>query len=208
MKRLFLLGCVAAWAGCSDAHVAGTSASSLAQPVAVATGPVAASNVSFTIQGGFASATQIAMTVSQPIVKLHTEDGRATLDAIRLPLGDVNVSAQALPPNGLALKNLVVSAPQTRAEIMHDEADALEVRAMLPLALDWSVVLDNGTIYPLGTVHTNPIAVDITVSRVGATTTATVQATCVGTCWSVDGVATLSDGAVYLEAAADVTAAE
>ncbi len=207
MKRLFLLGCVAAWAGCADGHVAGIS-DSLAQPVAVATGSVAASNVSFTIQGGFASAAQVAMTVSQPIVKLHTADGRATLDAVRLPLGDVTVSAEALPPNGLQLKNLVVSAPATRAEIMYDAADALEVRAMLPLALDWAVVLADGSLYQLGTVHTAPLDVDIMVSRAAGATTATVQAACLGTCWSVDGVATLSNGAVYLEAAADVTAAE
>ena len=207
MKRLFFLGCVAAWAGCSDGHVAGLN-DSLAQPVAIATGSVAASKVSFTIQGGFASATQVAMTVTEPIVKLHTTEGRASLDAIKLPLGDVNVSAAALPPNGLALKNLVVSAPETRAQIMYDSDDALEVRATLPLALDWSVVLDDGTLYPLGTVHTEPLDVDIMVSRVDGATTATVQAACAGTCWSVDGVAKLSDGAVYLEAAADVTAAE
>jgi hypothetical protein len=180
----------------------------LTQPVAVATSTVAASDVSFTIEGGFARATQVAMTINQPIVKLHTSDGRAMLDAISLPLGDVNVPASALPPHGLTLKNLVVSAPATRAEIMHDQADALEVRATMPLALDWSVVLDDGSLYPLGTVHTNPINVDITVSRVGASTTATVQAACIGTCWAVDGVAKLSDGAVYLEAAADVTVAE
>ena len=207
MKRLFFLVCVAAGAGCSDAHVAGVS-NSLAQPVSVATGTVAASDVSFTIQGGFSGATQVAMTVNEPIVKLHTTDGRATLDAIKLPLGDVDISADALPPNGLKLRNLVVSAPETRATIMYDAADALEVRATLPLALDWSVVLDDGTLYPLGTVHTSPLDVDIMVSRADGATTATVQAACSGTCWSVDGVATLSNGAVYLEAAADVTAAE
>src|SRR6185312_9486053 len=92
--------------------------------------------------------------------------------------------------------------------IVHDQVDALEVRAMLPLSLDWSAVLADGSVYKLGTVHTAPLNVDIQVSRVGASTTATVQAACLGTCWSVDGVAKLSNGAVYLEADADVTAAE
>jgi hypothetical protein len=32
-----------------------------------------------------------------------------------------------------------------------------------------------------------------------------VQAACVGTCFAVDGVAKLSNGAIYLEADADVT---
>jgi hypothetical protein len=207
LKRLVLVGCIAAATGCSGAHTA-TNGSSLALPIAVSTGTVAQSDVTFTIEGGFASATQVALTMHEPIVKLHTAAGRATLDAISLPLGDVNVSAEALPPKGLILKNLVVSAPATHAEIMHDQADALEVRAMIPLALDWSVVLDDGSLYPLGTVHTEPLNVDITVSRVGGSTTATVQAACLGTCWAVDGVAKLSNGTVYLEAGAEVTAAE
>ena len=206
MKRLFLLGCVAAM-GCSDRHVS-TNDNSLAQPVSVSTGTVAASDVSFTIEGGFASATNVALTIHQPLVKLHTTEGRAMLDAVSLPLGDVTISAEALPPKGLVLKNLVVSAPATRAEILHDQEDALEVRATLPLALDWSVVLDDGSLYPLGTVHTEPLNVDIQVSRATGATTATVQAACLGTCFALDGVAKLSNGTVYLEAGADVTAAK
>lgn len=130
------------------------------------------------------------------------------LDAVSLPLGDVTISAEALPPKGLVLKNLVVSAPATRAEILHDQENALEVRATLPLALDWSVVLDDGSLYPLGTVHTEPLNVDIQVSRSAEGTTATVQAACLGTCFALDGVAKLSNGTVYLEAGADVTGAE
>ena len=86
--------------------------------------------------------------------------------------------------------------------------DALEVRATLPLSLDWSVVLDDGSLYPLGTVHTEPLNVDIQVSRAAGATTATVQAACLGTCFALDGVAKLSNGTVYLEAGADVTGAE
>jgi len=193
--------------GCSDRHVS-TNDNSLAQPVSVSTGTVAASDVSFTIEGGFASATNVALTIHQPLVKLHTTEGRAMLDAVSLPLGDVTISAEALPPKGLVLKNLVVSAPATRAEILHDQEDALEVRATLPLALDWSVVLDDGSLYPLGTVHTEPLNVDIQVSRATGATTATVQAACLGTCFALDGVAKLSNGTVYLEAGADVTAAK
>jgi hypothetical protein len=210
VKSLFFLGCVASLGlgamGCSDGHVA--TSDSLAMPVAVETGAVADSRVSFTIEGGYASATQVAMTVGQPLVKLHTSGDRAVLDAIELPLGDVMISAEALPPKGLILRNLIVRAPAMHAEIMHAQADALEVRANLPLSLDWSMQLDDGTLYPLGTVHTAPLDVDISVVRVNGATTATVQAACLGTCWAVDGVAKLSDGTVYVEAGAEVTAAK
>jgi hypothetical protein len=180
----------------------------LTRPVSVATGAVAESRVSFTIAGGFAAAKQVTMTVDQPLVKLHTTGDRATLDAVELPLGDVTISADALPPKGLILRHLVVKAPATRAEILHVQDDALELRASLPLSLDWSMQLDDGSLYPLGTVHTEPLDLDIDVVRANGQTTASVQAACVGVCFAVDGVAKLSDGAIYLEADADVTAAK
>ena len=206
MKRLFLLGCIAAAAGCTEGHP--TANDSLARPVQVETGAVAESSVSFTVEGGFAAATQVAMTIKQPLVKLRTSGDRATLDAVELPLGDVTISADALPPKGLVLRNLVVKAPATRAAILHEQDDALELRATLPLSLDWSMQLDDGSLYPLGTVHTEPLNLDITVVRANGQTTATVQAACLGTCFAVDGVAKLSNGAIYLEADAEVSAAK
>lgn len=206
MKRLILLGCIAVATGCTEGHLATND--SLARPVAVETGAVTHADVSFTIQGGFASATQVAMTIAKPQLKLHTSGDRAEIDALSLPLGDVTISAEALPPRGLVLRNLVVSAPAAKAEIMHAQNDALELRVTEPLSLDWSLQLDNGALYPLGTVHTAPINLDINVVRADGATLATVQAACLGTCWSVDGVAKLSDGSVYLEADAEVTAAK
>jgi len=206
MKCLFLLGCIAAAAGCAEGHPQATD--SLAAPVQVETGAVAASTVSFTIEGGFANASQVAMTVDQPLVRLHTTGSSAMLDAVQLPLGDVTIPASALPPKGLILRHLVVKAPATRAEIMHVQDDALELRATLPLSLDWAMQLDDGSLYPLGTVHTEPVNVDINVVRANGRATATVQAACVGTCFAVEGVAKLSNGAIYLETDADVTAAK
>ena len=206
MKCLFLLGCIAAAAGCAEGHPQATD--SLAAPVQVETGAVAASTVSFTIEGGFANASQVAMTVDQPLVRLHTTGSSAMLDAVQLTLGDVTIPASALPPKGLILRHLVVKAPATRAEIMHVQDDALELRATLPLSLDWAMQLDDGSLYPLGTVHTEPVNVDINVVRANGRTTATVQAACVGTCFAVEGVAKLSNGAIYLETDADVTAAK
>lgn len=204
MKYLFLLGCIAATAGCSEGH--STLHESFVNPVAVQTGAVTDSSVRFTVEGGFAAATEVTMAVARPLVRLHTGANRATLDAIELPLGDVTISADALPPKGLILRHLVVKAPATRAAIVHAQDDALELRATVPLSLDWSMQLDNGSLYPLGTVHTEPLTVDVTVVRANGQTTATVEAACLGTCFAVDGVARLSNGVVYLEADAEVTA--
>jgi hypothetical protein len=203
---LFFLGCIAALAGCAEGHPAASD--SLADSIDVqSTGAPVESSVTFTMEGGFAGPSEVAMPIAQPLLKLHTRGDRAELDAIMLPLGDVTISREALPPKGLVLRNLVVKAPATRAEIMHAQDDALELRAKLPLSLDWSLQLDDGSLYPLGTVHTDPINVDVQVVRAGGRVTATVQAACLGTCWAVDGVAKLSNGAVYLETAAEVTPA-
>jgi hypothetical protein len=206
VKRLFFLGCVAGLVGCAEGRPAEID-DSLTQPVIVQTGAVEESNVTFTIEGGFAQPSAVTMAVAEPLIKLHTGGARAELDAVRLPLGDIMVSAEALPPKGVKLRNLVLTAGPAHAEIVHAQADALELHAQLPLALDWSVQLDDGSLYPLGTVRTEAFNVDVQVVRAAGKTTATLQAACDGTCWSVDGVAKLSNGALYLEAAADVTAA-
>jgi hypothetical protein len=164
------------------------------------------SSVTFTIEGGFAKPSDVSMTVAQPLLKVHTTGDRAAIDAVSLPLGDVMISAEALPPKGLVLRNLVLKAGPARAEVMHAQDSALELRAQVPLALDWSVQLDDGSLYPLGTVRTDPVYVDVQVVRsADGNAIATMQAACLGTCWAVDGVAKLSDGAVYLQGNAQVT---
>jgi hypothetical protein len=206
VKPLFFLGCIAALVGCAEGHPA--TSDSLADSIDVqSVGAPVQSSVTFTMEGGFAGPSPVSMAVAQPLVKLHTRGDRAELDGITLPLGDVTIPAQALPPKGLVLRNLVVKAPAAHAEILHAQEDALELRAHLPLSLDWSLQLDDGTLYPLGTVHTDPINVDVQVVRSGGRVTATVQASCLGTCWSVAGVAKMSNASLYLETAAEVTPA-
>lgn len=208
MKGLFFLGCIAAAAGCAQGHPAPDD--SLTQPVAVESGTVTESSVTFTIEGGFAQPSEVSMTVARPTLKLHTSGQGATrfaeIEAVTLPLGDVTIPAAALPPKGLILRNLVVKTGATHATILHAEDDALELRARLPLSLEWAVQLDDGSLYQLGTVRTEPINVDVQVIRgADGRSMATVQAACLGTCWSVDGIAKLSDGAVYLETEAELT---
>lgn len=206
MNRLIFLGCVMVLGGCAQGHPATND--SLALPIDVTSGAVTDSRITFTIAGGYAQATPVTMQVAAPQLKVHTTADRAEIDELVMPLGDVTIPASALPPNGLILRKLALKAGPAHAAIMHAENDALELRAKLPLELDWSVQLQDGSLYPLGAVHTEPVNVDIHVFRANNEVQAEVQAACLGTCWSVDGVATLSDGAVYLEAAADVTPAE
>jgi hypothetical protein len=191
--------------GCAQGHPADSE--SLAQPVQIQVGSVEEGNVTFTIQGGFSDSRVVEMPVAAPTIKLHTTGEHAELDALTLPLGDIMVPATALPPSGLQLRNLVLTAGPAHAQVMHAQDDALELRAKLPLTLQWSVQLQDGSLYRLGPVHTDAVNLDVNVVRAGGITTATLQAGCLGNCWSVDGVAQLSDGALYLLGNADVTPA-
>jgi hypothetical protein len=204
VKHLILLGFIAAAAGCAQGHPAPDE--SLRQPVVVQNGTVTESSVSFTIEGGFAAPSEVSMAIAKPILKFHTTDRTAEIDAVTLPLGDVTISAEALPPKGLKLRNLVVKTGATHATVLHAQDDALELRAKLPLSLEWAMQLDDGSLYQLGTVRTEPLNVDIQVVRgADGQSVATVQAACLGVCWAVDGLAKLSDGVVYLQTDAELT---
>lgn len=204
MNRLIFLACVGL-AGCGQAHSAASD--SLALPVSIRSGGVADSRVTFTIEGGYAQATQVTMTSAQSQLKLHTTATRAELDAFELPLGDVTISSEAMPPNGLVLRNVILSAAPTRADVLHAQDDLLELRALVPLTIDSSMQLADGSLYRLGAQHTAAVALDLHIVRSGARTIASVVAGCAGVCWEIDGVARLSDGAVHLVTDADVTAA-
>ena len=215
MKSLSWLVCVGSlsWLGCAQVQpgepaAPPTPSNSLAAPLSIVAGEASASHVDFVIAGGFDGARPVTLTIGQPTLRMHTTASGAELDALDLPLGDVDVPASALPPSGLALRQLALSAAPTRAEILDAGDDALTLRATTPLTLRWSLELADGTLYPLGAVATAPLALAVQIARSDGPTAATVTVTarCAGTCWAIDGLATLSDGAVYLAAAADVTA--
>lgn len=168
-------------------------------------------------------AGQLVLTAEGPIspqptaVQLNVQEIHLTLTTgahpklyqLELPIGDVTIPADKLPPKGLALKNLVASAETpVPLEVVHMQPDAIEVHATTPLWLHWSAVLSDGTLWPLGPAHTAPLELDVDVAQSGGTTVADVHASCPGECWSMDGVANLRDGSLYVESSVEVEAAE
>src|SRR5206468_10994728 len=106
---------------------------------------------------------------------------------LELPLGDVDISANALPPAGLKLRGLslgIDGAADATAEYASD--DVLELHASAPLRLAWSVVLADGSVHALGPAVTGPLAFDIEVERKGAAVSTRLYARCPETCWTVD----------------------
>jgi hypothetical protein len=127
------------------------------------------------------------------------------ITGLEMPLGDEDVSANSLPPNGLKLRDLQLGLDEM-ATLTTDYAsdDYLELHATAPLRLAWSMELSDGTVHALGPAVTTPLAFDVEVERDGSDLTARLYAKCDGECWSIDGIARISDGQVHLIAPATI----
>jgi hypothetical protein len=182
----------------------------LDMPVKITTRQVPkAGQLTLTAQGPISpQPTAVQLQVSEIRLTLTT-GAKPRLYRLELPIGEVDIPADKLPPNGLQLKDLVASAEApTNLEVMHTQADAFEVHAKSPLMLKWSAVLADGSLWPLGPAHTPPLELDIDVATSGGTTVADVHASCPGDCWTMDGVADLRDGSLCVESSVEVQPAE
>jgi hypothetical protein len=171
-----------------------------------ASSPDAASDVSFDISSGIGSGSQLTLPVRSLTLRAKTGSS-PSLEALEMPLGDVDIPASVLPPAGLSLRALSLGIPTAvAADIVHQQADALELHVRSPLRLTWSLVASDGSIRPLGPVPTEPLDIDIQTSLGSDGTPATtVTARCAGECWSIKAIADMRDGAVYIESPAELS---
>jgi hypothetical protein len=187
-------------AGCASGAPAASSLP-LSSPLSIAsTAASAKGSVTFTIAGGFAGPTPLSMAMSDATLQLTSTGARAELESLVVPLADLDISAAALPPNGLSLRKLSLHVDRAAATVLSADEDSLSLRAEAPLVLHWSLVLDDGSLYALAPTPTDALPITVAVSRKGDGLAVTLEATCHGTCWSDPGVAALSDGDVKLQA--------
>jgi hypothetical protein len=207
MTRTYWIAAVslAAAAGCSDGSAPPTlAAPSLASPLQIsAASPTAESGVTFDVASWNAGSTT-HLTLAPPDLQLVLRTGKqGQITALEVPLPDVDVSADSIPPNGLHLRDLQLGL-DSNIELVTDYAseDYIELHAAAPLRLAWSVLLDDGTPWALGPAVTEPLSFDLEVERDGDQVTARLYARCDGACWTLDGVARISDGQVHIVAPA------
>jgi hypothetical protein len=162
----------------------------------------AQSHVVFTISGGYSGPTTWTIPTHDVLLELKSTGTRATIETLNVPLGDIKISAQALPPSGLQLRNLSLHLDDVLATTMQASDDTLSLHTEAPLVLEWSLQLEDGSLYPLAPTPTDPMPIDVTVKRNAGEMALRFVAACKGTCWSDRGVAQLSDGSVVLNAGA------
>jgi hypothetical protein len=179
---------------------------SLSQPLeATATRPAPESRVSFEI-GSWSGQTSAHLDLQPSDLRMALRTGRhGEITGLELPLRDQDISKEALPPNGLKLRNLQLGLDDTvSVQTMTVSDDYLELHAEAPLRLAWSVVLDDGSLYALGPAVTAPLSFDVQLTREEYSVTARISAGCSGDCWTLDGLARISDGQLQLVAAAEI----
>jgi hypothetical protein len=188
-----------AFAGCSGTHPS-AAPMPLSGAVQIAGEETSAqSHVNFTIAGGYGGPTAMSMAMHDATLWLRSTGTYATIDSLVIPLGDLTVSAQALPPSGLKLRKLSLHLDHTLAKIDRADEDELLLSANAPLTLDWSLELDDGSLYPLAPTPTDPMPIYVVARRESDQLQVTLTAACNGVCWSDPGVAQLSDGSIFLQ---------
>ncbi len=199
--------CSLAAAACSAPPSAGTPVIALDTPSLVAAENVADGSAITVTANGLGPSDELSLKVTD-IHLLVKSGAKPELEQLVLPLGDADVPASVVGPKGLKLRNLQLSVTEpVAATVVHQQADALELTANAPLQLDWSLLLADGTLYKLGPARTKPLDLDVAIVRTAdGATTATVTASCPGDCWSIEGIADLRDGQLYVESGATVSA--
>jgi hypothetical protein len=201
------VACVVGAGGCAES--APSQLANLAKPVTISSTQVElTSQLTVTATGSLSKGgNQVTLPVAG--LELLARTGRSpALETLSIPLNDVDISAERLPPNGLKLRKVVLDIPAAvPAQVVHAQDNALELRVQTPLRLSWSMVLPDGSLYALAPSKTQPLALDLQVTEAGGPPKLTIETKCEGTCWGLGGLASFENGSLWLESAATVTTA-
>jgi hypothetical protein len=184
------------------------SAFSLSEPVQViATGPLDNNaTLGFHVVGGTrpGSSDQSWRIEALSLVVENEGQNKGRLLQLVMQLGDVDISGQVMPPNGLSLRDLRLDMTRAPAKmtITESDDDELSMTALVPLQLDWKLRLPDGSDYSLGPVATEPLSLQVTANRVAGALHMELHASCPGECWSLPYLASVTG----LSASAGATA--
>ena len=121
------------------------------------------------------------------------------IDALSIPLGDIDVSPETVPPDGLRLRDVVLelSSPVTGIGRVSPEGQVV-LETTAPLKVGMSVVLTDGSLYRLGSSETEPASLQF----VADADSIGLRAECLGVCWRVGGLLKMSDAVIDVVAPA------
>lgn len=128
-------------------------------------------------------------------------DGRLALDALRLVIGDVQLSAASVPPSGLELTGVQVSVAPLVVPARWSGEEGAAASGTVELLLDWSLSQKPAGSVPMATQHIAAVPLTVDVASEGGRVVAILRAARRGTFFTWGGLMELGDLAVTVEAA-------
>lgn len=192
--------------GCTRANTLGLAP--LDQPARIhASGAQSQSEVTF-YRTGVLDPTGSLTTLPVRDATLHvsTTADHATVEELTLSLGDANLGPSQAMPHGLKLRNQQLRITRAvEAPMVERTVDAVTVRGHASLTFRASMVLDDGTLYPLGPTQTEAADFDLRATRYEFGVHVTVDSAPQGKCWSIPGVIDVSNCSLFVETDGDAT---
>ncbi len=175
----------------------------LDQPAMVtAKGAQASSEVTLYRQGSLdPNGSLVNVHVHDASVRLRSlTDDEVQVQALTLALDDSDMSATTAMPDGVKLRNQTLTLlSEVDATATQKEPDALTAHGHSSLVYHASLLLADGTLYPLGPVTSNAADFDVRATRYEMGVHVTIDAGPQGQCWTIPGVIDVSDCSLYVE---------
>jgi hypothetical protein len=195
-------------AGCTAPNTfAQPSMADASEIAAVAVRP--SSEVAFTRAGSLSPDTAaVRVAVLDARITLHQAGAAVSVPELSIALADVDLPPTALAPAGVKLRqqHLDVAGP-SHVTVLERDGEVLAVELHGPFKYGASLVLDDGTLYPIGARDGIADDVDVRAVRDAASGRVTVTASAAPAaheCWAASDLLTLSDCSLYVEADAEM----
>ena len=148
----------------------------------------------------------VIVPVRDATLQLSSSVSDAVVEELVLRLADVDLPPSASMPHGVKLRDQELRIASSMAgKIEGRAANELDVTATGALAYHASMLLDDGTKYPLGATQTDQGEMDLRVTRWEMGVHVTLDAAPRGACWSVPGILEISDCSLFVESDGDAT---
>lgn len=98
------------------------------------------------------------------------KDGRLTVVGAELRVGNVQLSKESVPPNGLLLTDVVLRLPYVTSDAKWTaDGSAALVETRTELTLDWSLESNPGEVHPMATQYIRevPVSLDVVAGKDG-----------------------------------------
>src|SRR5262249_9036111 len=143
---------------------------------------IAGSAVEFTAESDMThNMDQIRVPLHGLSLQIERTQNRARVMVMDMAVDDMDVAVSLLPPHGIRLLDVKIGmGGEFDATVERASETELVLHADLPIALSWSMLLNSGKKWQLGSLETLPMSLDIIVTRDNAGAHTQIIGACTG----------------------------